>query len=329
MNRSISRREAMTESVAATGALMLAGQSGLLASEAETSAPESSATEQAALAKAAKKVRYCLNTSTIRGQKLTILEEVDLAAAAGYQAIEPWMGELQAYTEQGGRLADLKKRIEDQGLTVDSAIGFASWIVDDDGQRAAGVEALRRDMETLRQIGGTRIAAPPVGATDQANLNLQKAAERYAAILELGRQTGVTPALELWGFSKSLSRVGELMHVAVESADRDACLLLDVYHIFKGGSDFGTLRLVPGSCVPVLHMNDYPGDIPRDTIGDKDRVYPGDGVAPVPAILRQLLSTGFAGTLSLELFNPGYWEQPAADVLRTGLDKMKAALAAI
>jgi len=326
MNRSLSRREAMTESVAATSAIVLAGQGELLAREPGA---EGTATKESALADAAQKLRFCLNTSTIRGQKLTIEQEVDLAAAAGYQAIEPWMGELQAYTERGGQLADLKKRIADQGLTVDSAIGFASWIVDDDGQRAAGLEALRRDMETLRQIGGSRIAAPPVGATDQTDLDLLKAAERYAAILQLGRQTGVTPALELWGFSKSLSRVGELMHVAVESADPDACLLLDVYHIFKGGSDFATLRLVPGFCVPVLHMNDYPGDIPRDTIGDKDRVYPGDGVAPVAGILRQLLSTGFQGSLSLELFNPGYWEQPAADVLRTGLEKMKAAVASV
>src|SRR4051812_38451854 len=34
---------------------------------------------------------YSLNTSTIRGQNLSIVEEVDIAARAGYQAIEPWI----------------------------------------------------------------------------------------------------------------------------------------------------------------------------------------------------------------------------------------------
>ena len=61
---------------------------------------------------------YCLNTGTIRGQKLSIVEEVEIAAKAGYQAIEPWIGELDDYAKQGGSLPDLRKRIADAGLTV-------------------------------------------------------------------------------------------------------------------------------------------------------------------------------------------------------------------
>lgn len=318
MNRSLNRRQALTETVAWTGAILMTG--GLFG--AEPSATQTPALKE--ISNVPQSLRYCLNTSTIRGQKLPIDEEVRLVAAAGYNAIEPWMNELQAYQESGGKLKDLGKQIADGGLTVESAIGFAPWIVDDDQQRAQGLESLKRDMDTLRQIGGIRIAAPPVGATDQTDLNLEAAAERYHAILELGRSMGVTPQLELWGFSKSLCRVGELMHIAVESADADACLLLDVYHIYKGGSDFRALRLVPGNAVHVLHMNDYP-DLPRDSIGDKDRVYPGDGVAPIRDILQQLRSTGFQGVLSLELFNADYWAKPADEVLRMGLAKMKAA----
>src|SRR5687767_6650321 len=67
---------------------------------------------------------FCLNTSTIRGQKLTIVQEVEIAAKAGYQAIEPWTSELQQYREAGGDFADLRKRIQDAGLRVPSAIGF-------------------------------------------------------------------------------------------------------------------------------------------------------------------------------------------------------------
>lgn len=319
MNRSLNRRQALTESLAWTGAMLLTSQA-LAADTSPSRTPTSKETTDVS-----KSLRFCLNTSTIRGQKLPIDEEVRLAAAAGYDAIEPWMNELQAYQEAGGKLKDLGKQIADAGLTVESAIGFAPWIVDDDKQRAEGLESMKRDMDTLRQIGGIRIAAPPVGATDRTDLNLEAAAERYRAILELGRSLGVTPQLELWGFSKSLCRVGELMHIAVESADPDACLLLDVYHIYKGGSDFRALRLVPGSSVHVLHMNDYP-DLPRDTIGDKDRVYPGDGIAPVGEVLKQLRSTGFQGVLSLELFNADYWAKPAEEVVKTGLAKMKAYL---
>lgn len=269
---------------------------------------------------------YCLNTSTIRGQKLGIEQEVELAAKAGYDAIEPWINEIDEYVKQGGSLKDLAKRIRDNGLKVASAIGFAQWIVDDDAQRTKGLEEAKRTMELVAQLGGTRIAAPPVGATDKPGLDLFLAAKRYRALLELGHQMGVAPQIEVWGFSKNLSRLGETVFVAVESGHRDACLLLDIYHIYKGGSDFNGLKLLGGAGLHVFHVNDYPATPPRDTITDAERVYPGDGVAPLGQVFRDLRDAGFRGMLSLELFNRGYWEKDAFDVVKTGLEKTRASV---
>lgn len=270
--------------------------------------------------------RYGLNTSTIRGQKLNIVRQVEVASQAGYDAIEPWMRDLDAYVKEGGSLKDLRKRIKDAGLTVESAIGFARWIVDDDEKRRQGLEQAKRDMDTLRQIDGIRIAAPPVGATNQNDLDLMKAAARYRDLLKLGDQLDVVPQVEVWGFSQSLSRLGESAFVAIESGHPKACLLPDVYHIFKGGSDFAGLSMFGPQGIQVFHLNDYPGDPPRETIKDADRVYPGDGVAPLTEIYRILAKIGFAGTLSLELFNPQYWAEDALTVAKTGLEKMKTSV---
>ncbi len=267
--------------------------------------------------------RYCLNTSTLRGQKLSLREEVRIASQAGYTGIEPWIREIQAHVKQGGSLKDLNKEIADSGLTVESAIGFSNWIVDDDAKRSAALEQAKREMDLVRQIGGTRIAAPPAGATNQDDLDLAAAAQRYRTLLELGQKMGVTPQLELWGFSKTLSRLGELAHVAIESGHADACVMPDVYHIYKGGSDFNGLKLFNGKQIHVFHMNDYPARPPRSEINDAARVYPGDGVAPLAQIFETLRSIGFQGALSLELFNPDYWKQDPLTVAKTGLDKMR------
>ena len=271
-------------------------------------------------------VGFCLNTSTIRGQKLSLVEEIEIAGKTGYQGIEPWINEIEQYVEAGGKLKDLKKRIADLGLVVVSAIGFANWIVDDRRERAKGLETAKRDMDLVRRIGGARIAAPPAGAIRQKDLDPFKAAERYRALLELGDKTGVVPQLELWGFSEPLHRLGEVALVAVESGHPSARVLLDVYHIYKGGSDFHGLKLIEGSAIEVFHFNDYPADPPRSRIRDADRVYPGDGVAPLRSILRDIHRTGFRGMLSLELFNPEYWQRDALSVARTGLRKMRSAV---
>lgn len=273
------------------------------------------------------KVRYCLNTSTIRGQKLDLVEEIELAAKTGYDGIEPWIREIEAYQKAGGNLVDLRKRITDLGLRVESAIGFANWIVDDDTKRARALEQAKREMELVAAIGGSLIAAPPAGATDQADLDLFEAAKRYRELVKIGRGIGVIPQVEVWGFSKSLSRLGECVFVAVESGCDEACILPDIYHIYKGGSDYEGLGLLAGKSIRCFHVNDFPAEPDRAHISDADRVYPGDGVAPITRIFKSILGNGFNGALSLELFNREYWKQDAELVLRTGLEKMKAEVA--
>src|SRR4029077_9359696 len=90
---------------------------------------------------------FGLNTSTIRGQKLSIVEEIAIAERAGYQALEPWIDELERDAASGGSLEDLGKRLRDSRISVESAIGFFEWIVDDAGRRRAGLESAKRSMD--------------------------------------------------------------------------------------------------------------------------------------------------------------------------------------
>jgi 2-keto-myo-inositol isomerase len=271
-------------------------------------------------------VKYCLNTSTIHGEVIPIVEQIAIAQKAGYQAMEPWLRDINKYTSQGGSLSDLRKRIADAGLTIESAIAFAKWIVDDDTLRSKELEQARKDMDIVTSIGGTRIAAPPAGATDVAPLNLSAVADRYRALLEIGKSAGCTPQLEVWGFSKNLSKLSEVLFVTAAAQHPDACVLPDIYHLYKGGSEFHDLALLSGRRIHVFHMNDYP-NIPREKIVDADRVYPGDGIAPVSKILRTVLDSGFNGVLSLELFNRTYWKEDPNLVAAKGLETMKLAVA--
>lgn len=268
-------------------------------------------------------VRFGLNTSTLRGQQLALPELIDLAARAGYDAIEPWIGELEAYQRGGGKLEELRRRLADHGLSVPSAIGFATWIVDDPQQRQRGLEQMRRDMQWIQAIGGTGIAAPPAGATRQQNLDLRQAARRYRDLLDLGASLGVTPHLEFWGSSACMNRLADALYVAAEAGHPRATILPDIYHLYKGNSSFDSLHLLSSCAVQVFHMNDYPAVPDRQQITDAHRVFPGDGVAPLEQVVRTLLRCGFRGTLSLELFNRQYWERDPLEVARIGLERMR------
>ncbi|MEZ6089483.1 MAG: hypothetical protein R3C05_15935 [Pirellulaceae bacterium] len=133
-------------------------------------------------------IRFCLNTSTVRGQELTITQQVDLAASSGYDAIEPWMSDLVKYKESGGSLPDLRKRIEDAKSPLKVRSASPTGLSMMTRRRARGLQQARGDMELLKSIGGKRIAAPPVGATKEPGPALPVIAERYAELLKVGAE---------------------------------------------------------------------------------------------------------------------------------------------
>ena len=318
MNQAWTRREVL-QSATMTGAAVVALDP-KLASVAATSARASQAENS---------FQYALNTSTISGSKPTIVEAMAIASQAGYDGIEPWIRELDAHTQAGGSLDDLRKRADDQNLKIVDAIGFFEWAVADDSRRAKGLEEARRNMEMVNRIGGSRLAAPPFNATDAQGpkLHLDQLAERYRALLDLGKNFGVIPLVEIWGFSRNIQTLAEAAAVAIGANHESAAILADVYHLGKGGSGVAGLKLLGPNAVPILHINDYPAQ-PRETLADADRVYPGDGSAPLTAILRALNRPDSTTVLSLELFNREYWKLDPATVAATGLTKVRGAVQA-
>lgn len=83
------------------------------------------------------------------------------------------------------------------------------------------------------------------------------------------------------------------------------------------------MKLLGARSIGIFHVNDYP-KLDRGKIADADRVYPGDGIAPLADIVASLKEMNYLGYLSLELFNSTYWKQDPLEVARTGLKKLKA-----
>ena len=266
---------------------------------------------------------YCLNTSTIRGNNLDFPAVVAAASKAGFHALEPWITELDRYTTGGGTLKDLGKRIAEAGLTVENAIAFNAFLDDDETRRAASMEKLKVDMDKVAQIGGKRIAVPP-GNNRAAAVSLDNAARYYRDALEMGEKMGVQPLLELWGTHPVLGPLSHGIYVTVAAGRADASLLLDVFHLYKSGTPFPALKQINGAALHVMHLNDYPQAADSSTLNDSNRIYPGDGVAPLRQIFRDLRDSGFRGYFSLELFNKESWTKSADENLKTAMEKIRA-----
>jgi len=266
----------------------------------------------------------CLNTSTIMPRSLH--DKVEAAARAGFDLIELWSGDVEAFRKDGGYLSTLRAHLAHAGLGVPSMIALTDWADIDAPAFARYLDTTARErLETAAALGCPHlVASPPF----RSSIDLAVAAERYAALLALGRRVGVRPSMEFLGFVPQINNLLTCLEVVARADDAAASVVLDPFHIFRGGGSFDDVRLVPGHAVSICHFNDAPGDKPRQEQGDGDRVLPGDGTLPLAALVRSLRAVGYHGPISLELFHRGLWERDAVEVASEGLRKMRAVIEA-
>ena len=77
--------------------------------------------------------------------------------------------------------------------------------------------------------------------------------------------------------------------------------MLDFFHFWSGMSKFEDLDMLQPGELAHVHFQDIL-DTPREIIDNNGRVIPGDGKAPIVAILKKLAEKQYNGALSVELF---------------------------
>ena len=259
----------------------------------------------------------CLNSSTIR--PVPVMDKIQIAATAGYGAIEIWHDDVDAYLQQGGNLADMRKQLDDLGLEVPTTIYLADWFDASADAWDRALEECRRRMDQAVQLGAPHVIAGPPGGSADYTLG----ASNYRRLLEVGVQMGVKPAMEFLGFVDQLNTIEDALEILAASGHEAATTVLDPFHVFRGGGSMESIARLSVGQIAISHFNDAPAEPAREMQHDPDRVMPGDGHLDLDRYCQLLAETGYHGWLSLELFREDLWQQDPLEVARRGLEKMK------
>ncbi len=262
----------------------------------------------------------CLNTSTIKPQPL--LEKVRLSAEAGFEAIELWINDVYEFVGRGGEVRDLEKALADSGLRVPCMIALKGWGDASEEEYPQALEEVKRRMELCARLGSPYVVTTP----PRSPCPVDQVTRRYGDVLAIGRAVGVTPTFEYLSFSRSVSRLDAAWQIVQDTGARDATLIVDAFHNWNSGSTCDDLSKIPGERVSHYHIDDAHPDKPPLTQLDPDRVMIGDGAIDLAAEIQVLRDIGYEGAISLELFNEELWAQDPRDVLRLGLERMRALL---
>jgi sugar phosphate isomerase/epimerase len=117
-----------------------------------------------------------------------------------------------------------------------------------------------------------------------------------------------------------------LRDLVAKAGEKSVGLLLDAYHLQRGGRPGGGFSDVPEAEIFYVQYSDVP-DAPPNGPPPVDRLPPGKGVVHWTNLLQLLAAKNYGGYISYEAPNPAHWERNAADVAGEGVQAIRRALA--
>ncbi|QDT44416.1 Inosose isomerase [Gimesia alba] len=261
--------------------------------------------------------RYSLNASTIRTTPL--LDKIRIAAEAGYEGIELWFDEIEAFQAEGGTLEAVSTAIQKSGLAIPTMIMLRDWWSASPEVYPAVFNTCLERIKLAAQLGAEYVIACPHREKPDYDLG----AQRYRELLEAGIEAGAKPAVEFLGFVEAVTKIEDALQIVEKSGHPEATLVLDPFHVFRGGGTMETIAQLKPEQIAISHFNDAVDTIPREEQMDPDRVMPGDGHLDLTRYCQLLKQIGYQSWLSLELFSEDLWKQEPLDVAKQGLERMQ------
>lgn len=260
---------------------------------------------------------YSLNASTIRTTPL--LDKISITAEAGYQGIELWFDEVEEYLAEGGNLETISAAIQESGLSVPTMIMLRDWWSASEEEYPAVFEICLNRIKLAASLGAEFVIACPHREVP----DYDQGAQRYRELLEAGINAGAKPAVEFLGFVEAVTKIEDALKIVEKSEHPQATLVLDPFHVFRGGGSMETIAQLKPKQIAISHFNDAINTIPREQQMDPDRVMPGDGHLDLTRYCQLLKQIGYQSWLSLELFRDDLWQQNPLDVAKKGLERMQ------
>lgn len=247
-------------------------------------------------------------------------EDVRAYAKAGFEAMELWLGKVDAYLEENHSLEDAAALMDDNGLEAAGAC-FCGVQCSGDEAEEESLEQLKRQLATCQALGAdTMVVIPGVDDDTITEESFEKVAEGLGRSGEIAQSYGVSLAIEFIQGSPLIGSVLTATKVARQSGRENVGVLLDTFHFYVGISKIHDIYQMRPEELLIVHLNDC-RDVHRELANDSMRVFPGEGVFPLKQILGAIADIGYEGYLSLELFNEEVWEMNVEEAARLSHEK--------
>jgi 4-hydroxyphenylpyruvate dioxygenase len=246
----------------------------------------------------------------------TLPEKLEAIASAGYDGVEIMESDLLTFD---GTPADVRNLCAGLGLDIVLYQPFRDFEAMPEPQRQRNLDRAERKFDVMQELGTDLLLVcsntQPAAIDDDA-----RAAADLTEMAERAHRRGLRISYEALAWGRNV----RLWHHAwriVDKANHPALgLALDSFHTLALGDDPAGLASLPGERIFFVQL----ADAPRQSMDVLSwsrhfRNFPGQGDLDVAGFLRAALASGYAGPLSLEVFNDDFRAAPARLTARDGL----------
>ncbi len=227
-------------------------------------------------------------------------EKLAAIASAGFYGVEIFESDFLSFD---GSPVEVGRMVRDHGLEITLFQPFRDFEGLPEPLRSRAFDRAERKFDLMLELGTdlmlvcSSVSPASLGGIDRAAADFSELGERAA-------RRGLKVGYEALAWGRHVNDHRDAWEI-VRRADRPAVgLILDSFHTLARKIDVDSIRSIPGDRIFIVQLADAPA-IEMDLLylSRHFRNMPGEGDLPVVNFTRAVAATGYAGVLSLEIFN--------------------------
>ena len=257
--------------------------------------------------------RFSFNSANMTGP---VADRMAAMAEAGYGSATLWP-------------ADLFVHFEDPEATIalirasPVAVSAYQCVRDLEGSspevKACKMQLARQFIDQMQLIGcDTLVLCSNVN--DGLDRDWGRAIADIRAIGDLAQSRGARIAFEPICYGEWINNYITGWNLVRDAGHPNVGMVLDAAHIFLPETPLDKIATIPGHKIFLVELNDFPTTHfdSRELLRNY-RLFPGEGTRPLRDFVDRVLATGYAGPISLEVFNARYRAATPAFVAQRGI----------
>src|SRR4030081_438141 len=245
-------------------------------------------------------------------------EKLRAIATAGFDAVEIFENDLLS---SSGSPRDVGKLCRDLGLSICAFQPFRDFEGMPEPQRARNFTRVERKFDLMQELG-TDLLLICSNVSPASLGGIDRAAADFHALGELAAPRGLRVGYEALAWGRHVNDYRDAWEIVRRGDHGSIGVILDRFHAPARSFPTMPIQSIPADKIFLVQLADAPR-LGLDVLSWSRhfRCFPGQGDLPVGAFMEAIAATGYAGPLSLEIFNDQF---RSGSAVRTATDGLRS-----